>query len=65
MYSKLRGSRSVREVLRNTAMGELAAYRALRRLMDARIVRLRPADEAARPRGDAKTNLYGIPVVAR
>ncbi|WP_371384080.1 hypothetical protein, partial [Salmonella sp. M9-3] len=62
MYSKLRGSRSVREVLRNTAMGELAAYRALRRLMDARLVRLRPVNEVARPRVDAKTHPYGLPV---
>lgn len=63
LYSKLRGSRSVREVLRNTAMGELAAYRALRRLMAAGVVRLRPEQEEGAAQGRTKTDPYGIPIV--
>lgn len=62
LYAKLRGSRSVREVLRNTAMGELSAYRSLRRLMDAGIARVMPRNDLA-PRRRAKTDPYGIPVV--
>ncbi|PTL85787.1 DUF4388 domain-containing protein [Vitiosangium sp. GDMCC 1.1324] len=61
LYAKLRGSRSVREVLRNAAMGELAAYRALRRLMDAGIAKVMPDNTA--PGRKAKTDPYGIPVV--
>ncbi|MGZ3458245.1 MAG: DUF4388 domain-containing protein, partial [Archangium sp.] len=60
LYAKLRGRRSVREVLRNTAMGELAAYRALRRLMDAGIARAMPDNVATKRR--TKTDPYGIPV---
>jgi hypothetical protein len=62
LYAKLRGSRSVREVLRNTAMGELSAYRSLRRLMDAGLARVMPRNDLA-PRRRAKTDPYGIPVV--
>ncbi len=61
LYSKLRGSRSVREALRSTAMGELGAYRALRRLMDAGIARVMPENEG--PAKRSKTNPYGIPAV--
>jgi Domain of unknown function (DUF4388) len=63
LYTKLRGSRSVREVLRSTAMGELAAYRSLRRLMEAGLARVMPDDTA--PRRRAKTEPYGIPIVVR
>jgi hypothetical protein len=62
LYAKLRGSRSVREVLRNTAMGELSAYRSLRRLMEAGVARVMPRNDLA-PRRRAKTDPYGIPVV--
>ncbi len=64
LYAKLRSGRSVREVLRNAAMGELAAYRALRRLMEAGIARVMPRDDVA-PRRRARTNPYGIPIVVR
>ncbi|MFY0522890.1 hypothetical protein ACN28I_06745 [Archangium gephyra] len=63
LYTKLRGSRSVREVLRNTAMGELAAYRALKRLMEAGIAKVMP--DTGTPRRRAKTEPFGIPIVAR
>ncbi len=62
LYAKLRSGRSVREVLRNTAMGELAAYRALRRLMEAGIARVMPSNDVA-PRRRTRTNPYGIPAV--
>ncbi|HEX8435675.1 DUF4388 domain-containing protein [Archangium sp.] len=62
LYAKLRSGRSVREVLRNTAMGELAAYRALRRLMEAGIARVMPRNDVA-PRRRARTDPYGIPAV--
>jgi hypothetical protein len=61
LYAKLRGSRSVREVLRNAAMGELAAYRALQRLMDAGVVRVRL--EIGPPLRRTKTDPFGIPAV--
>ncbi|WNG47536.1 DUF4388 domain-containing protein [Archangium minus] len=60
LYAKLRGSRSVREVLRNAAMGELAAYRALRRLMDADIARVMPDNTT--PKRRSRTDPYGVPV---
>ena len=63
LYTKLRGSRSVREVLRNTAMGELAAYRALKRLMEAGVAKVMP--DTGTPRRRAKTEPFGIPIVAR
>lgn len=64
LYTKLRSSRSVREVLRNTAMGELAAYRALRRLMEADVARVMPENNVAAmaPRRRAKTDPFGVPV---
>jgi Domain of unknown function (DUF4388) len=61
LYTKLRGSRSVREVLRNAAMGELAAYRGLQRLMDAGVARVLP-DTSAAPKRRTKTDPYGVPV---
>jgi hypothetical protein len=53
----------VREALRNTAMGELAAYRSLKRLMEAGVAKLMPDTEA--PRRRAKTEPFGIPIVVR
>jgi hypothetical protein len=61
LYAKLRGSRSVLEALRSTAMGELGAYRALRRLMNAGLARVMP--ENAGPGKRSRTNPYGIPAV--
>jgi hypothetical protein len=61
LYSKLRGSRSIRETLRTAAMGELAASRSVRRLMDAGLVRVQPGPGAPMPR--RRTNPYGIPAV--
>lgn len=63
LYAKLRSGRSVREVLRNTAMGELAAYRSLKRLMDAGLARVMPDNMPMRRR--TKTEPFGIPVVVR
>jgi hypothetical protein len=63
LYTKLRGSRSVLEVLRNTAMGELAAYRALKRLMEAGVAKVMP--DTGAPRRRAKTEPFGIPIVVR
>ncbi|WP_375764987.1 DUF4388 domain-containing protein [Archangium gephyra] len=63
LYTKLRGSRSVREVLRNTAMGELAAYRALKRLMAADVARVMP--DMGAPRRRSKTEPFGLPIVVR
>ena len=63
LYTKLRGTRTVREALRNTAMGELAAYRSLKRLMEAGVAKLMPDTEA--PRRRAKTEPFGIPIVVR
>src|SRR6218665_1779402 len=63
LHAKLRGSRSVREVLRNAAMGELAAYRALRRLMAAGVARVNSEQESSTSGGRARTNPYGLPVI--
>ncbi|WP_434391437.1 DUF4388 domain-containing protein [Melittangium boletus] len=63
LHAKLRNSRSVREVLRNAAMGELAAYRALRRLMATGVARVRTEQESRTAGGRAQTNPYGLPVV--
>ena len=63
LHAKLRGGRSVREVLRNTAMGELAAYRGLRRLMDAGLASVGPEDGAHASL--TKTDPFGLPVLAR
>lgn len=64
LHAKLRGGRSVREVLRNTAMGELAAYRGLRRLMDAGLAWVDEDGTGAHP-SQAKTDPFGMPVIAR
>lgn len=62
LYSKLRGSRSIRETLTTLAMGELAASRSVYRLMNAGLVRVRPNPGAPQPRRE--TNPYGFPAVA-
>ncbi len=59
LYSKLRAGRSMSEMLRTAPMGELAASRSVRRLMDAGLVRVRPAPGTPMPR--RQTQPYGIP----
>lgn len=61
LYSKLRGSRSIRETLSALAMGELAASRSVYRLMDAGLVNVLPNPGAPQPR--RATHPYGIPAV--
>ncbi|MBF5040922.1 DUF4388 domain-containing protein [Aggregicoccus sp. 17bor-14] len=61
LFAKLRGGRSVTQTLRSAAMGELAASRALRRLMAAGLVRLAP--EGAGPQARRRTDPYGIPAL--
>jgi hypothetical protein len=61
LYSKLRGSRSLSQTLRAAPMGELAAARAIRRLMAAGFVRLAP--EGAQASARRRTDPYGIPAV--
>ncbi|XXF81468.1 DUF4388 domain-containing protein [Myxococcaceae bacterium GXIMD 01537] len=61
LYSKLRGSRSIRETLRTAAMGELAASRSVRRLMDTGLVHVLPNPGAPQPR--RQTDPYGIPAL--
>lgn len=58
LLAKLRTARSVREAIRGAAMGELAAYRAVERLIASGFVRVRGENE---PRA---TLPYGIPVLA-
>lgn len=58
LLAKLRTARSVREAIRGAAMGELAAYRAVERLIAAGFVHVRGPSE---PRA---TLPYGIPVIA-
>ncbi len=61
LYSKLRGSRSIRETLSTLAMGELAASRSVYRLMDAGLVHVLPNPGAPQPR--RATHPYGFPAV--
>ncbi len=61
LYSKLRGSRSLRQTLRAAPMGELGASRAVRRLMAAGLIRLAP--EGAQAQRRRRTDPYGIPTV--
>lgn len=63
LYSKLRGSRSIRETVRTAAMGELAASRSVRRLMDAGLVRVESGPASPAPRPPSRTQPYGIPAV--
>jgi hypothetical protein len=43
IYSRLKGARSIRLVLRTAAMGELAAFKCVQRLLTAGLVRVAPA----------------------
>ncbi|WP_164018097.1 DUF4388 domain-containing protein [Pyxidicoccus trucidator] len=65
LYSKLRGSRSIRQALRTAAMGELAASRSVHRLMASGLIHVAPlpgSERAASPRR-ASTDPFGIPTV--
>ncbi|MCP3061626.1 DUF4388 domain-containing protein [Myxococcus sp. K38C18041901] len=59
LYSKLRGSRSIRQALRTAAMGELAASRSVHRLMASGLIHVAPlpgsdaTSEARRTSADA------------
>lgn len=61
LYSLLKSARSVREALRGAAMGELAAYRSVRNLMAAGLIRARPMADDERPR--RRTSPYGMPAI--
>ena len=64
LYSKLRGSRSIRQALRTAAMGELAASRSVHRLMASGLIRVAPLPDGephAAPRRTS-TDPYGIPL---
>ncbi|MFP2933776.1 DUF4388 domain-containing protein, partial [Pyxidicoccus sp. 3LG] len=64
LYSKLRGSRSIRQALRTAAMGELAASRSVHRLMASGMIRVAPlpgSEHASSPRRTS-TDPYGVPV---
>ncbi|AKQ66164.1 hypothetical protein A176_003076 [Myxococcus hansupus] len=60
LYSKLRGSRSIRQALRTAAMGELAASRSVHRLMACGLIRVAPLP-GSEPRR-AHTDPFGLPV---
>jgi hypothetical protein len=63
LYSKLRGSRSIRQALRTAAMGELAASRSVHRLMASGLLRVAPLPEAAAEPPRTRTDPYGMPRV--
>lgn len=52
LYSRLRRARSIRTALRTAAMGELAAYRSIQRLIRCGLVHARPAGPNARRKTD-------------
>jgi hypothetical protein len=58
LYSRLKGARSVRQTLRSAAIGELAAFRCVRRLLDAGLVRL--AKAPGTPVARHKTDPFGF-----
>jgi hypothetical protein len=58
LYSKLRGSVSIREALRTAAMGEAAAARSVHRLLATGLLRIAPSMEGFEP--DRKTDPYGF-----
>jgi hypothetical protein len=62
LYSRLRGSREIQSVLRTWAMGELAAFRCLQRLLTAGVVTVAPASGDSQPR--RKTDPFGLRVLA-
>ncbi|NVJ28319.1 MULTISPECIES: DUF4388 domain-containing protein [Myxococcus] len=65
LYSKLRGSRSIRQALRTAAMGELAASRSVHRLMASGLIHVAPLPEAESSTEARRTSTdpFGIPVV--
>ncbi|WP_426731317.1 DUF4388 domain-containing protein [Myxococcus faecalis] len=65
LYSKLRGSRSIRQALRTAAMGELAASRSVHRLMASGLIHVAPlpgSDATAEARRTS-TDPFGVPAV--
>ncbi|RYZ37093.1 MAG: DUF4388 domain-containing protein [Myxococcaceae bacterium] len=62
LYSKLRGSRSIRQALRTAAMGELAASRSVYRLMEAGLIRVAPLADGAEEPSPRRTTTdpYGL-----
>ncbi|MBZ4417323.1 DUF4388 domain-containing protein [Myxococcus sp. RHSTA-1-4] len=64
LYSKLRGSRSIRQALRTAAMGELAASRSVHRLLASGLIHVAPlpGSEASAPRRTT-TDPFGVPIV--
>ena len=65
LYSKLRGSRSIRQALSTAAMGELEASRSVLRLMASGLIHVAPlpGDEQAATPHRTNTPPCGIPVV--
>ncbi|WP_163996628.1 DUF4388 domain-containing protein [Pyxidicoccus caerfyrddinensis] len=65
LYSKLRGSRSIRQALRTAAMGELAASRSVHRLMASGLIHVAslPGSERAGTPRRTSTDPFGTPVV--
>lgn len=59
LHAKLRGCGSVRQAIRTAAMGELAAFRSVKRLIASRLLVI--SNIPPQPR--RKTDPYGIPVV--
>ncbi|MBU8894686.1 DUF4388 domain-containing protein [Corallococcus sp. H22C18031201] len=64
LYSKLRGSRSIRQALRTAAMGELAASRSVHRLMACGLIHVAPLSGDASRSAPRRTTTepYGIPL---
>lgn len=62
LYALLKGARSIRQALQSAAMGELAAYKCVRRLVAARLIRVR-ATVDPNPR-QRRTNPYGMPAIS-
>jgi hypothetical protein len=63
LYSKLRGSVTVRQALRTAAMGEAAAARSMHRMLAMGLIRIAPSLEGFEPK--YKTDPYGFMPQAR
>lgn len=63
LYSKLRGSATVRQALRTAAMGEPAAARSMHRMLAMGLIRIAPSVEGFEP--ERKTDPYGLQPQAR
>jgi hypothetical protein len=63
LYSKLRGSATVRQALRTAAMGEAAAARSMHRMLAMGLIRIAPSLEGFEP--ERKTDPYGFQPQAR